>query len=60
MCAVMCAMHPFLGEPSVPAFILLRMLVGSNSFGSPVSYMSPVPVRTYVLHVVIQTQTVVD
>ena len=46
MHAVICAMHPFLGEPFVPPSILPGRLVDSNSFGSHLAYMSPVQVRT--------------
>ena len=43
---MICAMHPFLGEPSVPPSILPGRLVDSNSFGSHLAYMSPVHVIT--------------
>ena len=44
--ALICAMHPFLGEPSVPPSILPLRLVDSNCFGRHLAYMSPVLVRT--------------
>ena len=45
MCTLICAMHPFLGEPSVPPSILPGRQVDSTSFRSHLACMSPVKVK---------------
>ena len=41
----MCAIHPFVGEPSVPPLILPGLVVNIKSFGSPLTHMSRVQLK---------------